>query len=37
VFFQGQNNYVDFYRYLNDFLALYLMLNLCYTISDDLQ
>ncbi len=29
VFFQGQDNYIDLYRYLDDFLALYLMLNLC--------
>ena len=28
VFFQGQDNYVDLYRYLNDFLALYLTLRL---------
>ena len=37
VFFQGQDNYIDLYRYLNDFLALYLMLNLCRTIGNDLQ
>jgi hypothetical protein len=34
VFFQGQDNYIDLYQYLNDFLALYLMLGLCCTISD---
>jgi hypothetical protein len=37
VFFQGQDNYIDLYRYLNDFLALYLMLNLCHTLGNDLQ
>jgi hypothetical protein len=37
VFFQGQDNYVDLYRYLNDFLTLYLMLNLRCTVGNDLQ
>jgi hypothetical protein len=36
VFFHGQDNYVDLYRYLEDFLAQYLMLGLCRTIGDDL-
>jgi hypothetical protein len=37
IFFQGQDNYVVLYRYLNDFLALYLMLSLCRTIGDNLK
>jgi hypothetical protein len=37
VFFWGQNNYVDLYRYLNDFLALYVMLSLGRTMGNDLK
>jgi hypothetical protein len=31
------HNYIDLYRYLNDFLARYLMLNLRHTLGNDLQ
>jgi hypothetical protein len=34
--FHGQDNYVGLYRYLNDFLVLFLTLSLCHTISNDL-
>jgi hypothetical protein len=37
VGFQGQDNYVDLYQYLNHFLALYLMLGLSHTICNNLQ
>jgi hypothetical protein len=35
--FHGQGNYIALYRYLDNFLALYLMLSLCHTIGDDLD
>ena len=37
VFFQGQDNYIDLYQYLDDFIALYLTLGLNRTIGDDIQ
>jgi hypothetical protein len=37
VFFGGQNNYIDLYQYLDDFIALYLTEGLNHTIGDDIQ
>jgi hypothetical protein len=37
VLFHGEDNYIGLYRYLDDFLALYLMLALCCTIGNDLD
>jgi hypothetical protein len=37
VFFQDQDNYLDLYRYLNDFIALCLTQGLNHTIGDDIQ
>jgi hypothetical protein len=37
VFFWGHNNYVGLYRYLNDFVALYLTYGLRCIIGDDIS
>jgi hypothetical protein len=37
VLFWRQDNYVDLYRYLNDFIALYLTFGLHSTIGDDIS
>jgi hypothetical protein len=36
VFFQNQNNYIDLYQYLDDFIVLYLTEGLNHTIGDDI-
>jgi hypothetical protein len=37
VFFQGQDNYIDLYWYLDDFIALYMTQGLNCTIGNDIQ
>ncbi len=37
VFFQGQDNYVGLYRYLDNFVALYLIYSLGCIIGDDIS
>jgi hypothetical protein len=37
VLVRGQDNYVSLYRYLDDFIALYLTFGLCHTIGNDIS
>jgi hypothetical protein len=37
VFFWNQNNYIDLYQYLDDFIALYLTEGSNHTVGDDIR